>query len=56
MSDEFLQAAIAEARAGLEWARGDLAIWMRRIDPAADVGPIDSLAEPYRLQLTGQQQ
>ena len=40
-------------RAGLEWARGDLAIWLRRLDPATEVPYLESLAEPYRLQLTG---
>ncbi len=45
---------IAGVRPGLEWARGDLAVWMRRVDPSLDVPHIDSLAEPYRLQLTGQ--
>jgi DNA-binding CsgD family transcriptional regulator len=45
---------IVGARTGLEWARGDLAIWMRRVDPSVEVPHIESLAEPYRLQLTGQ--
>jgi DNA-binding CsgD family transcriptional regulator len=45
---------VADAKPGLEWARGDLAIWMRRLDPATEVPHIDSLAEPYQLQLTGQ--
>ena len=41
-------------RPGLEWARGDLAVWMRRLDPAVEVPHVESLAEPYRLQLAGQ--
>jgi DNA-binding NarL/FixJ family response regulator len=45
---------VAEAKPGLEWARGDLAIWMRRLDPAVEVAEVESLAEPYRLQLAGQ--
>jgi DNA-binding CsgD family transcriptional regulator len=44
---------VEDPRAGLEWARGDLAIWMRRLDPATEVPHLESLAEPYRLQLTG---
>jgi len=45
---------MADVRTGLEWARGDLALWMRRLDPAVEVKHADSLAEPYRLQLAGQ--
>lgn len=44
---------LAEVRPGLEWARGDLAVWMRRLDPAVGVPHIESLAAPYRLQLSG---
>ena len=44
---------VADVRIGLEWARGDLAVWMRRLDPTMEVPHIESLAEPYRLQLTG---
>ena len=42
-----------EVRAGLEWARGDLAIWMHRLDPATEVPHVESLAEPFQLQLSG---
>ena len=35
---------------GLEWARGELAVWLRRLD--GDVGAHD-VAEPYRLLLDG---
>ena len=41
---------------GLEWARGELAMWLRRI--GATVQPAghhyDTVAEPYRLLLDGQ--
>jgi DNA-binding CsgD family transcriptional regulator len=45
--------------AGLEWARGELATWLRRLDAdmgtgwAVDVAP-EAVAEPHRLQLAGQ--
>jgi DNA-binding CsgD family transcriptional regulator len=45
---------LADLKTGLEWARGDLAVWMRRLDPAVEVKHAGSLAEPYRLQLAGQ--
>jgi DNA-binding CsgD family transcriptional regulator len=35
---------------GLEWARGELTMWLRRVDAAADA---DGVAEPYRLYLDG---
>ncbi|MGD9996466.1 MAG: AAA family ATPase [Ilumatobacteraceae bacterium] len=38
---------------GVEWARGDLAVWMRRVDPSIEILHPESLAEPYRLQLAG---
>jgi DNA-binding CsgD family transcriptional regulator/tetratricopeptide (TPR) repeat protein len=38
---------------GLEWGRGDLAVWLRRLDPDADLGDVDDVAEPYRLELAG---
>ena len=47
------QLLVADVKPGLEWARGDLAIWMRRLDPAAEVPQLESLADPYRLQLAG---
>jgi DNA-binding CsgD family transcriptional regulator len=37
---------------GLEWARGDLAVWLRRIDPDVAVDNLE-LSAPHRLQLTG---
>lgn len=36
---------------GLEWARGELAMWLRRIDKTVTA---DSVAEPYRLLFDGQ--
>jgi DNA-binding CsgD family transcriptional regulator len=35
---------------GLEWARGELAMWLRRLDPGVDA---DRVAAPYRLFLDG---
>jgi len=40
---------------GLEWARGELAIWMRRLVPDFDLDAVvDHVAEPFHLELTGQ--
>jgi DNA-binding NarL/FixJ family response regulator len=36
--------------AGLEWSRGELAVWLRRIGEAVDTAGV---AEPYRLVLDG---
>ena len=36
---------------GLQWGRGELAMWLRRLDGTVDV---DGVAEPYRLLLDGQ--
>lgn len=36
---------------GLQWARGELAVWLHRLDPAIDA---DDVAEPYRLLLDGE--
>ncbi len=36
---------------GLEWARGELAMWLRRVDGSVDA---DGLAAPYRLYLDGE--
>jgi DNA-binding CsgD family transcriptional regulator len=37
---------------GLEWARGDLASWLRRVDPS--LGTTDrAVSAPHRLQLAG---
>jgi DNA-binding CsgD family transcriptional regulator len=36
--------------AGLEWARGELAMWLRRLDPTVEA---DLVAAPYRLYLDG---
>jgi DNA-binding CsgD family transcriptional regulator/tetratricopeptide (TPR) repeat protein len=36
---------------GLEWARGELAMWLRRIDATVTA---DGVAEPYRLLFDGQ--
>lgn len=38
---------------GLEWARGELAMWLRRIDTTLSVAGLDTFAEPYRLVLDG---
>lgn len=38
---------------GLEWSRGELAMWLHRIDQDTSVAP-DTVAEPYRLLLDGQ--
>jgi DNA-binding CsgD family transcriptional regulator len=46
-------ALLADTRAGLDWARGELAVWLRRRDPGLDLGDTDDLAEPYRLELAG---
>ena len=36
--------------AGLEWSRGELAVWLRRLGENVDVAGV---AEPYRLLLDG---
>ncbi|MGV0643533.1 AAA family ATPase [Mycolicibacterium sp. XJ2546] len=36
---------------GLQWSRGELGMWLHRIDPAVDA---EDVAEPYRLLLTGE--
>jgi DNA-binding CsgD family transcriptional regulator len=36
--------------ASLEWSRGELAVWLRRL---GDVVDVDGVAEPYRLTLDG---
>jgi DNA-binding CsgD family transcriptional regulator len=46
----------AEPKPGLEWARGDLAVWLRRVDPNALLPSLETVAEPYRLQLSGEHQ
>lgn len=38
---------------GLEWARGELAVWLQRLYPELDVDGLD-VSEPHRLQLCGQ--
>jgi DNA-binding CsgD family transcriptional regulator/tetratricopeptide (TPR) repeat protein len=40
----------ASSAPGLEWARGDLAMWLRRLDPAVTA---DDVAPPYRRYLVG---
>lgn len=41
-------------RTGLEWARGELASWLHRLDPSFEAGELlDHVAEPFRLELTG---
>jgi DNA-binding CsgD family transcriptional regulator len=39
---------------GLEWARGELATWLHRLDPSAPLELPAAVAEPYRLQLAGE--
>lgn len=41
--------------AGLEWARGELAGWLQRLDSDAEAGAAapGAVAEPFRLQLEG---
>jgi DNA-binding CsgD family transcriptional regulator len=36
---------------GLEWARGELAAWLHRLDPTSELDVPGDLAEPYRLQM-----
>jgi DNA-binding NarL/FixJ family response regulator len=43
----------ASTQPGLEWARGELATWLRRLDPSAPLDLAADVAEPYRLQLAG---
>jgi DNA-binding CsgD family transcriptional regulator len=39
---------------GLEWARGELAVWLRRLDPGAGSRPvIVGVAEPFQAELDG---
>lgn len=38
---------------GLEWSRGELAVWLRRAGVAIDDGIAVGVAEPYRLLLAG---
>ena len=38
--------------AGLEWARGDLAVWLQRLDPSLVIDDL-TVSRPHRLQLTG---
>jgi DNA-binding CsgD family transcriptional regulator len=46
--DEYRHLLERTPRTGLEWARGDLAVWLRRLDPSIDA---DAVAPPYRLLL-----
>ncbi len=49
--DEFAElAAAAEPLEGAEWSLGELAVWLHRIDRQV---PLDRIAEPYRLHLSG---
>jgi hypothetical protein len=38
---------------GLEWARGELAAWLHRLDPTRPLDISAEVAEPFRLQLNG---
>jgi DNA-binding CsgD family transcriptional regulator len=40
-------------RPGLEWARGELAIWLQRVDTEFDHRSAAGVAEPYQLMLEG---
>jgi DNA-binding CsgD family transcriptional regulator len=56
--DRFRALLATASGPGLEWARGELAIWLRRLDAESGLGPAaesapEAVAEPYRLQLTG---
>jgi DNA-binding CsgD family transcriptional regulator len=56
--DECRTALVAATGDGLEWARGDLMTWLRRLDEAsgraATPGPDSvAIAEPYQLELAG---
>jgi DNA-binding CsgD family transcriptional regulator/tetratricopeptide (TPR) repeat protein len=48
--DEFRALLQSAPHVGLEWARGELASWLHRLDPSVDAADI---AEPFRLQLHG---
>lgn len=50
--DEAVDLLHGTTGAGLEWARGDLAVWLRRLDPSLAVEQV-AVAEPHRLQLAG---
>lgn len=58
--DEWLQTAHEllnrEPATGLEWGRGELAIWVWRVDRSAEIPNVDSIAEPYRLSINGDYQ
>jgi DNA-binding CsgD family transcriptional regulator len=41
-----------DARAGLDWGRGELAVWLRRLRPDLEP-PTTDIAEPYALELAG---
>jgi DNA-binding CsgD family transcriptional regulator len=48
----------AAAGGGLEWARGELAAWLQRLDAGRGADPLGdsppaAVADPYRLQLAG---
>jgi DNA-binding CsgD family transcriptional regulator/energy-coupling factor transporter ATP-binding protein EcfA2 len=56
--DECRSLLATASGAGLEWARGELATWLHRLDTERGRVPPDDLvlqrvAEPYRLQLDG---
>jgi DNA-binding CsgD family transcriptional regulator len=51
--DECRALVAAASGAGLEWARGELATWLRRLDAGTSAVDPDTVAEPYRLELTG---
>jgi DNA-binding CsgD family transcriptional regulator len=40
---------------GLDWARGELAVWLHRLDPSLATDDLD-VSEPHRLQLAGDHQ
>ena len=48
--DEYRRILAGASGPGLEWARGELAMWLRRLDPSVTT---DDVAAPYRLYLDG---
>lgn len=40
-------------RRGLDWARGELAVWLQRLDGSLELERAGEIAEPHRLALTG---
>jgi DNA-binding CsgD family transcriptional regulator/tetratricopeptide (TPR) repeat protein len=47
------RALIDDDRVGLDWGRGELAVWHRRLRPDVALADIPDIAEPYALELAG---